>query len=249
MVGVFFACLAVVLRERPLNSVQAIASFSLMGLIAVLILPIAGLFSFHIVLISNGRTTNEHVTGKYRGQNFFSRGFLVNFIYLFCGSLTPQLKPVRIDRERLKMRKSESKGSEGALGKEDSDKMASNATAIGSGGGGSSGKKASVDKTGAVLNNRASGAVVLVNADEGQHLKSSYSQNSLTNKKENGRLQEQDLLELVLKNKRAKAALKSQSRPTSSSSSSPNESFRSNSILDDANPTTPRAQTTPHARQ
>ena len=218
MVGVFFACLAVVLRERPLNSVQAIAAFSLMGLIAVLILPIAGLFSFHIVLISNGRTTNEHVTGKYRGQNFFSRGFAVNFIYLFCGSLTPQLKPVRIDRERLKMRKSESKSSGEAALKESSSLK----------------KAASADKTGGVVNNRASGAVVLVNADEGQHLQS--SQNSLNkNAKENGRLQEQDLLELVLKNKREKAALKSQSRPTSSESQSPAESFRSNSVLDETN--------------
>jgi hypothetical protein len=52
---------------------------------------------FHFYLISLGRTTNEHVTGKYRGMNFFSRGCFLNFLYLFLGpSLTPRLRTTKI---------------------------------------------------------------------------------------------------------------------------------------------------------
>lgn len=99
MLAIFSCCLTIVLH-RKIHERSTIAAISLLVIVVILIFPIGGLFGFHIVLISNGRTTNEHVTGKYRGNNFFSRGFCQNFLHLFCGSLTPQLKGVRLIRKR-----------------------------------------------------------------------------------------------------------------------------------------------------
>ncbi|RNA30272.1 palmitoyltransferase ZDHHC5-like [Brachionus plicatilis] len=98
MILVFCSCLYVALKTSPLVSPPVISSISLMVIIFLLIFPIGGLFIFHIVLVSKGRTTNEHVTGKYKGLNFFSRGIRQNLLHLFCGSLIPkygvvQLKP------------------------------------------------------------------------------------------------------------------------------------------------------------
>ena len=99
MLAIFACCLTVVLK-RPIHEKSAIAALTLLVIVVVLIFPIGGLFGFHLVLISNGRTTNEHVTGKYRGNNFFTRGFCKNFLYLFCGSLTPQLKAVKLKKKK-----------------------------------------------------------------------------------------------------------------------------------------------------
>lgn len=96
MIGVFFSCLYVALQTSPLISPQVISSISLMVIIFLLIFPIGGLFIFHIVLVSKGRTTNEHVTGKYKGLNFFSRGIYQNFLFLFCGSLIPKYGVVKL---------------------------------------------------------------------------------------------------------------------------------------------------------
>jgi len=57
------------------------------------------------VLISKGRTTNEHVTGKYQGMNFFSRGIVRNFSYLFCGSLSARLKAVELKKRKKEAKK------------------------------------------------------------------------------------------------------------------------------------------------
>ena len=101
MVAIFGCCLTVALH-RPIHHRAAISAITLLVIVVLLIFPIGGLFGFHIVLISNGRTTNEHVTGKYRGNNFFSRGFCQNFLHLFCGSLAPQHKPVKIKKKKAK---------------------------------------------------------------------------------------------------------------------------------------------------
>jgi hypothetical protein len=62
----------------------------LLGLMAI---PIGGLTGFHIYLISQGRTTNEQVTGKYRIQNdIFNRGCWKNFCFTLCQPLYPRLK-------------------------------------------------------------------------------------------------------------------------------------------------------------
>jgi hypothetical protein len=61
-----------------------------LGLMAI---PIGGLTGFHIYLISQGRTTNEQVTGKYRIQNdIFNRGCWKNFCQALCQPLYPRLK-------------------------------------------------------------------------------------------------------------------------------------------------------------
>ncbi|CAF1216676.1 unnamed protein product [Rotaria magnacalcarata] len=68
----------------------------LLGLMAI---PIGGLTGFHIYLISQGRTTNEQVTGKYHMQNdVFNRGCWRNFCNALCQPLHPQLKKSKTKR-------------------------------------------------------------------------------------------------------------------------------------------------------
>jgi hypothetical protein len=68
----------------------------LLGLMAI---PIGGLTGFHIYLISQGRTTNEQVTGKFRIQNdIFNRGCWKNFCQALCQPLYPRLKPPKKKR-------------------------------------------------------------------------------------------------------------------------------------------------------
>ncbi len=68
----------------------------LLGLLAI---PIGGLTGFHMYLISQGRTTNEQVTGKYRTQNdVFNQGCWENFCYTLCQPLYPVLKAPKVKR-------------------------------------------------------------------------------------------------------------------------------------------------------
>ncbi|RXM94055.1 tRNA (uracil-5-)-methyltransferase-like A [Acipenser ruthenus] len=60
------------------------------SLVAIVDPPRAGL-RFHMVLVARGRTTNEQVTGKFRGGvNPFTRGCWGNVQYVLCSPLAPR---------------------------------------------------------------------------------------------------------------------------------------------------------------
>lgn len=92
MISIFVFCLLHVLHNaEDLTEPHTIVSVVIMGIIVLLILPILGLTGFHLVLVSRGRTTNEQVTGKFRGgYNPFSRGCSKNVAYTLCGPQYPR---------------------------------------------------------------------------------------------------------------------------------------------------------------
>lgn len=91
MLSIFTFCLLYVLNSKDkLNQTQPIVSMGLMALISILAIPIFGLTGFHMVLVSRGRTTNEQVTGKFKGgYNPFSRGCWNNCCFTLCGPQYP----------------------------------------------------------------------------------------------------------------------------------------------------------------
>ncbi|KAL1428614.1 hypothetical protein MTO96_002972 [Rhipicephalus appendiculatus] len=91
MISIFAMCLVYILDNRHrLNSHHSIITMVILVICTVLFIPILGLTGFHIVLVSRGRTTNEQVTGKFRGgYNPFSRGCWNNICYTICGPQYP----------------------------------------------------------------------------------------------------------------------------------------------------------------
>ncbi|XP_069987800.1 palmitoyltransferase ZDHHC8 isoform X2 [Penaeus vannamei] len=94
MISIFtFSLIHVLDKKDSLTETTTIVSMVVMGVIAVLFIPILGLTGFHMVLVSRGRTTNEQVTGKFRGgYNPFSRGCCRNCCYILCGPQYPSIK-------------------------------------------------------------------------------------------------------------------------------------------------------------
>merc|ERR1719507_2629475 len=96
MIGIFVLCLVYILNHKEaeqLKTVTAIITIVIMVIISLLFIPIFGLTGFHIVLVARGRTTNEQVTGKFRGgYNPFSRNCCNNFCFSLCGPQYPSLK-------------------------------------------------------------------------------------------------------------------------------------------------------------
>ncbi|XP_017063960.1 neurogenic protein mastermind isoform X5 [Drosophila eugracilis] len=93
MLSIFSLCLVYVLKIMPnIKDTAPIVAMILMGLVTILAIPIFGLTGFHMVLVSRGRTTNEQVTGKFKGgYNPFSRGCWHNCCYTQFGPQYPSL--------------------------------------------------------------------------------------------------------------------------------------------------------------
>jgi len=96
MTGIFVLCLIYVLNHKEaeqLKTVTTIVTIVIMCIISILFIPIFGLTGFHVVLVARGRTTNEQVTGKFRGgYNPFSKSCCTNCCFTLCGPQYPSLK-------------------------------------------------------------------------------------------------------------------------------------------------------------
>ncbi|KAM4702535.1 palmitoyltransferase ZDHHC5 isoform 1-T1 [Rhinophrynus dorsalis] len=78
-------------HPEQLQDIPAAVTISVMCVAGIFFFPVAGLTGFHIVLVSRGRTTNEQVTGKFRGGvNPFSYGCCLNVSHVLCSSTPPR---------------------------------------------------------------------------------------------------------------------------------------------------------------
>ncbi|XP_022666537.1 palmitoyltransferase ZDHHC5-like isoform X1 [Varroa destructor] len=84
-----------------LTSLEGCFTLGILVLCVILFLPILGLTGFHMVLIARGRTTNEQVTGKFRGGfNPFSQGCARNVCHTLCGPVYPSYRKASKTRVR-----------------------------------------------------------------------------------------------------------------------------------------------------
>ncbi|XP_034728743.1 probable palmitoyltransferase ZDHHC8 isoform X2 [Etheostoma cragini] len=92
MVGVFSFGLIFVLHHRDrLAALHTTVTLVVMCVAGLFFIPVMGLTGFHMVLVARGRTTNEQVTGKFRGGvNPFTRGCCGNVEYVLCSPLAPR---------------------------------------------------------------------------------------------------------------------------------------------------------------
>ncbi|KAM9331445.1 LOW QUALITY PROTEIN: palmitoyltransferase ZDHHC8 [Gastrophryne carolinensis] len=92
MVGVFsFGLIFVLHHLEMLGEAHTSITISVMCVAGLFFIPVIGLTGFHIVLVVRGRTTNEQVTGKFRGGvNPFTRGCCGNIQHVLCSPLSPR---------------------------------------------------------------------------------------------------------------------------------------------------------------
>jgi len=98
MAAVFsFSTYYLIHHKDSMTEVPTVVSLCLVILVGILSIPVFGLAGFHVVLVARGRTTNEQVTGKFRGGfNPFSKGCCSNCCYAMCGPQFPSLaQPTR----------------------------------------------------------------------------------------------------------------------------------------------------------
>uniref|UniRef100_A0A3Q2YY29 Palmitoyltransferase n=1 Tax=Hippocampus comes TaxID=109280 RepID=A0A3Q2YY29_HIPCM len=92
MLGVFTFGLIFVLHHREkLGALHTTITLVVMCIAGLFFIPVMGLTGFHMVLVARGRTTNEQVTGKFRGGvNPFTKGCCGNVEYVLCSPLGPR---------------------------------------------------------------------------------------------------------------------------------------------------------------
>ncbi|XP_078083320.1 palmitoyltransferase ZDHHC8B [Mustelus asterias] len=92
MIGVFAFGLIYVLKHiEKLDAPHTAITMAVMCIAGLFFIPVVGLTGFHMVLVARGRTTNEQVTGKFRGGvNPFTRGCCGNVEYVLCSPLAPR---------------------------------------------------------------------------------------------------------------------------------------------------------------
>ncbi|KAM4577322.1 palmitoyltransferase ZDHHC8B isoform 2-T2 [Odontesthes bonariensis] len=92
MVGVFSFGLIFVLHHRErLGALHTTVTMVVMCIAGLFFIPVIGLTGFHMVLVARGRTTNEQVTGKFRGGvNPFTKGCCGNVEYVLFSPLAPR---------------------------------------------------------------------------------------------------------------------------------------------------------------
>ncbi|XP_072563408.1 palmitoyltransferase ZDHHC5-A [Paramormyrops kingsleyae] len=92
IMGVFgFGLLFILHHTQQLDRLHAAVTMAVMCVAGLFFIPVAGLTGFHIVLVARGRTTNEQVTGKFRGGvNPFTDGCWRNVSHVLCSSQAPR---------------------------------------------------------------------------------------------------------------------------------------------------------------
>ncbi|NXJ71516.1 ZDHC5 Palmitoyltransferase, partial [Rostratula benghalensis] len=92
IMGVFgFGLLYVLYQVEELSGVRMAVTMVVMCVAGLFFIPVAGLTGFHVVLVARGRTTNEQVTGKFRGGvNPFTNGCCKNVSRVLCSSPAPR---------------------------------------------------------------------------------------------------------------------------------------------------------------